>query len=248
MKNIVLDVKSDPYRYYEKKHKRNNQYSIANNSIIISDFIRNSIVDATAIMKRNFPQINSDIFISYSHLDYNYVKNIAYEIEEKYELSCFIDSDVWNYYEDIIDNIMVEYKEIDDHEINKIRDNVDIMLATSLMNIMNNSKLILLFDTGNYKKYQEGEEFTYSPWIFHELCCAKIIDINNQKDKPIIKHMNESVSFKYSLDDYSFDSIIASNFLNWLDEIKRNNYRLLSDKSIDLLYNKYENINFINRR
>ena len=133
MKNIVLDVKSDSYRYYEKKHKRNNHYSIANNSIIISEFIRNSIVDATAIMKRNFPQINSDIFISYSHLDYNYVKSIAYEIEEKYELSCFIDSNVWNYYEDIIYNIMAEYKEID--EI--IRDNVDIMLATSLMNIMN---------------------------------------------------------------------------------------------------------------
>ena len=250
MKNIVLDVKNNRNRNQEEKFIRNNNYSNNDNSINIRDFIRNSIVDATAIMKRSFPKINSDIFVSHSHLDYNYVKSISDEIKEKYGLTCFIDSDVWYYYEDIIDDIINELEEFYEGGVeieDLIRDNVDIMLGTSLMNVMNNSKIILLFDTDKYKEYEDGEEFTYSPWIYHELCCAKLIDINNQKDKPILKHMNESVKFKYLLDDYSFDSITLLNLLKWLDEIHKKGYSLLEQKSISLLYDKYENINWINR-
>lgn len=258
MNNIVLRVDNDckgkkdilkNINRYSNKLNENIDFKKNRNFVRIKDFISKSIVNADPIMKRKFPISKNDIFISHSHKDIDMIRSIAKLLKNGFGYNCFIDSDVWWNYNDVIKEVLDEIKrrgiyEINDDSIgieNIIRDNIDIMLTSSLMNVMNNSKIILLFDTENYIEYLDGEEFTYSTWIYHELCCSQYIDINNQQYKPYGRHvsLNESVKFKY-LVDYCFDSIRLSCLFDWFKFIKQNNIKdPFQDDSVKILYNKF---------
>lgn len=57
--------------------------------------LNDEIIDGDAISQDWFPNINSNIFISHSHLDEEYVIAFAGWLKKNFNLNAFIDSCVW---------------------------------------------------------------------------------------------------------------------------------------------------------
>lgn len=57
--------------------------------------MNDEIIDGDAISQDWFPNINSNIFISHSHLDEEYVIAFAGWLKKNFNLNAFIDSCVW---------------------------------------------------------------------------------------------------------------------------------------------------------
>lgn len=57
--------------------------------------LNDEIIDGDAMSQDWFPNINSNIFISHSHLDEEYVIAFAGWLKKNFNLNAFIDSCVW---------------------------------------------------------------------------------------------------------------------------------------------------------
>ena len=96
------------------------------------DFLDDDYVfDASAIQKDWFPQINADIFISHSHRDEKTAKALAMWLKNEFNLTAFIDSAVWGYFEDLLLTI---------------QQTTDLASATSHVHMMLNMALMQMID------------------------------------------------------------------------------------------------------
>lgn len=108
----------------------------------IEDYVLNGVADGTQIEKDWFPMIEADIFISHSHSDDRLANGIAGWLNAKLGLKCFIDSCVWNYSDNLLENINSEFSDkrknpnggyLYDHEkCNVASKHVNIMLSIAL--------------------------------------------------------------------------------------------------------------------
>ena len=70
--------------------------------------IGGDVIDATLLQNNWFPEVNADIFISHSHSDKDGARYLALWLRQTFDLVAFIDSDIWGY----ADNLL---EQIDDH-------------------------------------------------------------------------------------------------------------------------------------
>lgn len=118
-----------------------------------------------------FPtDIKYDIFISHSHSDVELAKNIAAELEKKYDVKCFIDSEVWHYYVDIGEQLAELFPEKDTEGI---KVDAYMLLTEALMRVIFNTENFFFLETDKSIDYLNNNQVTYSPWLFLELSLAK---------------------------------------------------------------------------
>ena len=147
-------------------------------------------LDGSSIQGEWFPEINADIFISHSRDDADLANGIAGWINSNFNLHCFIDSNVWGYSDELLENLNSRYSNkrpnsnggyLYDHQscINASK-HVDTMLTIALHKMINRCECVILLNTGNaisrMKKYEDLQrDTTFSPWIYSELICSSLI-------------------------------------------------------------------------
>ena len=131
-----------------------------------------------------FPQIEADVFISHSHKDERLAKATAGWFLSNFHIRPFIDSCVWGYCSDLLNSFNQKYSNkyrigrsmhiYDLNDCNHNSQHVNIMLLMALEKMMDNTETVFFLNTNNSINHFECNT-TYSPWIYAELLCAKII-------------------------------------------------------------------------
>ena len=122
--------------------------------------------------------MEADVFISHSHADEKLAKGLAGWLHSCFGLTCFIDSCVWGYADDLLEMINDEYSDkknkpsggcIYDHKkCNTASKHVNTMLTIALYKMIDKSEITILLNTNSsIKKYKDiYQQTTYSPWIY----------------------------------------------------------------------------------
>lgn len=97
IENISFEDEIDLVHQYESTIP-----NIDINEDLMNFFDDDFVFDGSAIQEGWFPQINADIFISHSHRDEKTAKALAMWLKNEFNLTAFIDSTVWGYFEELL--------------------------------------------------------------------------------------------------------------------------------------------------
>ena len=218
---------------------QNYSYNQTIHNALRSNIVANYSIDADKLKSDWFPMIRSNIFLSHSHKDVELAKKISCILRE-INLSTFIDSEVWKYSDDLVKEIEKQYYPRKDSLVHdKIVAHVNIMLASALTKMLNNTECVIFLNTPNSiapAGYSNANK-TDSPWIYHELFTTSILPVNapirkshhrpstvvNESAKPHILH-TPPLDHLTDLDD--------SDFSKWINGARSSRYH-----SLDVLYN-----------
>ena len=211
-------------------------------SRIIWDALKENIVDNNSIsadkLKQDwFPEIKSDVFLSHSHKDVKLTKKISRLLNE-IGLYSFIDSEVWKYSDDLVTQLEEIYYPYAKDFHDKIVAHVNIMLASALTKMLNNTECVLFLNTTNsiIPSSNDNSDKTDSPWIYHELFTTSILpviapirksrerpgSVLNEASQPQILH---TPPLKHLTD------LNDSDFKSWINGARSSHYH-----SLDVLY------------
>lgn len=159
-------------------------------------------LDADKICENWFPNVKSDIFLSHSHNDEDLAIKFSGWLYQNFNLSCFIDSCVWGYSNDLLKKIDDEYCSpegttlYDYNKRNFSTSHIHLMLSTALTRTIDNTECVLFINTPNSIERTSDiiNECTYSPWIYAELQATHLLrtrPISDYRDSPIIEKVAE---------------------------------------------------------
>jgi len=156
-------------------------------NILMDNFIlTDNILDGTAIRNFWFPEIKADIFLSHSRADFDQVMALAGWLNEKFDLTVFIDSSVWLHGKMLKKKLADTYCRINDglygyDSFSHAASHVDIMLSSALSMMIDKCECLFFLNTPNaIKAYGNNAHLTESVWIYNEIGISKIIE----KKKP----------------------------------------------------------------
>jgi hypothetical protein len=149
-------------------------------------YLKNGVIDATAIQNDWFGQVTADVFISHSHADRDLAISFSGWLQREYGLSSFVDSSVWGHSDDLLREIDNEFcldssGKLYDYDLrNRSTSHVHMMLSTALTTMIDHAECIIFLNTpqsifvGSAIKGTEGDH-TASPWIYAELVTSQLI-------------------------------------------------------------------------
>lgn len=237
LRQIGLDLNDD----FKKKIKKK-----------LDEFtLDNGVISATSIMEEWFPQINAHIFLSHSHKDENTALILAGYLYEKLNLITFIDSTIWGYSNNLLDEINNKYCYNEDTNLynyrkaNNTSTHVNLMLSNALNRMIDSCECVFFLNTPNSISAEDTISKTYSPWIFSEISTTQIIQ-KKTPDRKMLKtvmfsaesKLNESVRaeliVEYDLELSHLTKLNYADIENWIkaDNIFRKN-------SLDTLYSQH---------
>lgn len=162
---------------------------------------------ANWIMDHWFKNYGANVFLSHAHNDKDLARKIATYFTSV-GLSVFIDSDVWGYVEDLqrkIDDKKAVFKRRDDGTVetydyksrNITTSHVHVLLAHALMRMIDQTECFIFLSTETSTlSCGENRVDTYSPWIFHELESANVVQIRTpprlEKSAQFVATMDEA--------------------------------------------------------
>ena len=144
-------------------------------------------LEAESIWDEWFPQVKADVFISHSSKDAALAKLLASWLEQYYQLTAFIDSEIWGHSDELL-------KELDDEYCVKDRSNcratiysyekrngstahVHMLLCYALTRMIERTECFIFIESHNSVTAEDSVEGTYSPWIFHELATVDTVEL-----------------------------------------------------------------------
>lgn len=225
----------------------------------LKKYVRGKEIDGTKIQKEWFPQIEADIFISHSHKDEDLACALAGWIYENFGLKCFIDSNVWGYADELLEemNEKLSHKRSDgkggylyNHQsCNQVSQHVNTMLSIALQKMIDKVEAIILLNTEQSIQVcsDSGMNKTYSPWIYSEIICTQIV-----RKKPLLAYrdyrlvnkssmiLNESVQFlmhsaiSYTVSLKHLKELNEEDLRRW--KIEYLLYRKRYEYALDVLY------------
>lgn len=222
----------------EDKYLINKSFNSSLEDFIIRTGIdRDMLLDGQKIIDSFFPSVKADIFISHSHKDVEKVKEFAKIIYIKTGLISFIDSEVWEFADDLLRQIDNEFCRKYDGYYSYEKRNIStsyvhMMLNTALLNMIDSCECLFFLNTPNsFNTEQEIENTTFSPWIYSELSMANTIRQRvPPRYKDVEKSLLEQSVAQFSQEDSQQDlsivlkprtsSFISCNFKqlqDWLD-------------------------------
>lgn len=179
-----------------------------------------TVFDAQKVIDSHFTEKNYDIFISHSHSDIDYVKKLA-GYYEKQGKSVFIDSEYWNFSDDLLKELDNKYSYQEElgtysYEMRNITTTiVHNLLAVSLEKMIDRCKYFIFAYSDNtsgsnihqlLQTAHDTNKYVISPWIYKEVITANII--YNNKIERIKKTyekrgriLNESPIFIYEISE-----------------------------------------------
>ncbi|MDB4922913.1 hypothetical protein [Mucilaginibacter sp.] len=146
-----------------------------------------------------FPNIKADIFVSHSHNDLDMAIAFAGWLQDKFGLSCFIDSCVWGYCDQLQKRIDERFTRNEGAETynyekrNYSTSHVHMMLSVALTQMIDRCECLFFLNTpASISAENVVEQSTFSPWIYAEIATAKHIE------KRIPKRLRTSVIKSFS--------------------------------------------------
>ena len=144
-------------------------------------------VNANWIMDNWFKNYDADIFLSHSHGDKDLASKVAALFNQK-GLKVFIDSDVWGCSDNMLRKIDNAYcvsergedgciKTYSYNKRNVTTSHVHMLLSHALTRMIARTECFIFLETAKSTFNSKGREIgTYSPWLFHELEVANVIE------------------------------------------------------------------------
>lgn len=176
--NIQEDLNED---FYSKGLEIYNKSKAETKTVLDEFLLKNNSLSGTKIMENWFPQIDSHIFLSHSHNDEKQAIILAGLLYQKFGIKTFIDSCIWGYSNKLLRQIDDEYCLNDNKETysytkrNYSTSHVNLMLATALNRMIDNSECICFLNTPNSISSNDAVSRTKSPWIFSEIATTQVI-------------------------------------------------------------------------
>lgn len=166
--------------------------------------LNDDVIDGDAISQDWFPIIKSDVFISHSHLDEDYVIAFAGWLKEEFDLNAFIDSCVWGYSNELLKQIDNKYCKYDYgtysyEKRNSSTSHVHMMLNVALMKMMDKCECIFFMNTPNSLPIVDDvkkAESTLSPWIYSEIEMTRYLREKKPQRKGYRHPINASFQFE----------------------------------------------------
>lgn len=143
-------------------------------------------LNGTEIQNDWFPNIDADIFISHSHKDKELAQAFAGWVKSNFNLTCFIDSDVWGYVDDLLEGMNDQFSNkrcegghvlYNYQSCNKVAEHVHMMLSTALQKMIDKTEAVILLNTDHSIKinYENKMNTSYSPWIYSEILFTSVV-------------------------------------------------------------------------
>lgn len=141
-------------------------------------------LDAFAMEKDWFPDINAHVFISHSHQDEELANQLALWLNKKYGIKSFVDSAVWHYADNLLKQIDIKYCRkrrangdfvYDYNKRNRSTAHVHMILQGAIAKMIDKCECFIFINTDNSINISDGK--TASPWIYSELLMAKMMQL-----------------------------------------------------------------------
>lgn len=161
----------------------------------LKKYVAEREIDGTKIQDEWFPMVEADIFLSHSGKDKDLTCALAGWIYTHFGLRCFIDSNVWGYAEELLDELNARLSDRRSWEgggylynyesSNQVSQHVNSMLSIALQKMIDKVEAVILINTGNSIQVCDDSHMnkTYSPWIYSELICTQIV-----RKKPLLAY------------------------------------------------------------
>jgi len=227
----------------------------------LEKFLRNdNKLDGNSIKNQWFPKVKADVFISHSHNDEKQAIALSGWLKRNFGLDSFIDSLVWDYAPDLIDEFNNKYNVIAQNPPNVtygyktakyISSHIDLMLSTALNSMIDHCEALIFlntpFSTGQAiqnKVLDLAKVEIESPWIYSELETSKIVreKLDRKRHKIMLKlfsHGASTISME-SLNESSLPPIVYDTSVKHLYRLTRENL----DEWKRLYKNRYKSINY----
>lgn len=202
-----------------------------------------NIPDGTAIQNDWFPEVKADVFISHSHKDVDLAEGIAGWLYKTFGLRCFIDSNVWGFADDLLEEINSQYSNkrkdqsggtLYDHQsCIAASKHVDTMLTMALYKMIDRCECVFLLNTENsIQRYGDmPHDTTISPWIYSEIVCSQLIrkqPLSNYRKDMVLKYdeqrseaIQESFTPAYKVTTKHLVSLDITRLHSWEAEYQR---------------------------
>lgn len=170
----------------------------------ITNAIKGNKIDGNTVQNTWFPKVkNMDVFLSHSHEDIADVRAFAGWLQEMLGLNVFIDTDLWGDIKKLEKKLrpllnkelsISDNKRIYDYDNSrKMFQHTNTMLSVALQQMIDESEALFFLNTDKSIKVHEENlmNATYSPWIYSEVACSRII-----RRKPLICYRDETKYYK----------------------------------------------------
>lgn len=195
----------------------------------IEKLVLSDTMSGSEIQNNCFPEVDADIFISHSHNDKDLANALAGWLNSIFRLKVFIDSNVWEYSNNLLKKINDVYSNkqkdangvciYDYDSCNYASQHVNLMLSTALQKMIDKVECVIFLNTDNsisvFDEDKKRINRTYSPWIYSEILSTQItrkkpLFYYREYKKKVLSHATESTSYMYALQvayDVSLDHL-----------------------------------------
>lgn len=227
----------------------------------------NGVISAEKLTEYLFPEMEPHIFISHSSRDASLAIRLANSLYEKYQIVCFIDSQLWNHITPAIDKMHRLYCNIvgsssyDYTKSNNLLAHMHSILSMALMRVMDNSDSVIFLESDNsihnyinngtinpYSKINPIKTTeTLSPWISSEVCFANTIRMNGHSSRQVVRAAFESYIEKSTANDsmpliqhkIDLSKFIEINNDAFVEVMGLKKQGQSTIKILDLMYNRF---------
>jgi hypothetical protein len=219
---------NDPEYFYLGSEVYQNDYDFIRKNLE-SDLLENLVLHQFVTEKNCFPKINADIFLAHSRADEKRAKIFTGFMKKHFNLHVFSDSCLRGYFHELIKSVDKKYcmKGPNSFSYDKSKyssSHVHMILAASLMTMIDSIECIMFMDTPQTISIQEVVETSNSPWIYSELLMSQTmhrrkkeshisrISFSEKKTKNKSPKPKESVDIKYLLNALQLKDIHFADF------------------------------------
>lgn len=157
--NLKLDTESIEqaceldFNKYKKIGEEHLKPDVNRFNTVLKDLVDRKTINGSQIQEHCFPNIEADIFLSHSHKDRDLANALAGWINESFGLKVFVDSNVWDYSRELLDEINSRYSNerpngnngyLYDHEsCCKASEHVNTMLSVALHSMIDKVECVI---------------------------------------------------------------------------------------------------------
>ena len=153
-------------------------------------------IDGNQIETSWFPKRRCHVFLSHSHKDEDLAVSIAGTLKYLMGLDVFVDSLVWGFRDDLINQLLNRLHipgEEKDYRYRQVIAHVDCMLNKSLIEMEDECECLLFLNTPNSVSTYGIVQRTNSPWIYSELETSRFLRVHMDDRRTKIKLANEAM-------------------------------------------------------
>ena len=251
--NYTRQSNSVHEEYYQLGHDLLSQDKRAVRSTLEALVLRDGSLDGAQLQKQWFPVIEADVFLSHSHQNEEATLILAGYLRKAFGITSFIDSTVWGYSNDLLQDLDDKYcrnvgaSTYDYRKRNFSTSHVYLMLAGALAKMIDNTECVFFLNTPQAIQPNKVIDSTLSPWLYSEILTTQYVrkrpphehSARQQLTKSFseggqLGSLNESrLAVTYEVDMSHLTSISAGIFNSWLKRSEKERFKL------DALYKMY---------